>query len=411
MPWCSRNGFGRVVWRAKPRFGTRHSSQQSQLRERLHNGTATPSGGLAGLPTICRWSSPRVSTLPLYALSMRTASYHLSSQQVLGTAWPYHQFGARDRQGMNLCLLWVTIAGKMASVLPDLVTGQTLFRREVHLRYGGQRQGGISTPDSLNAVLFFTDPEKGHRHGYYDGLAADGRFHYVGEGQRGDQKFERGNKAILSHHTNGETLEGFLTTGTSATYLGEFELEGHYFTDAHETDDRNTLRQVVVFKLRPLGDLPVALPPLPITPTLQPTIKVVPVEENNTERAFVTPDREPYELERRESALVQSYREYLEGEGYQVGRLLIVPPGESRPLYSDLWNETREDLIEAKSTVTRDQMRQAVGQLLDYGRFVPGASRTILVPSRPRQDLLDYVKSAGVGVAFPDRGGWAYVAP
>jgi len=277
--------------------------------------------------------------------------------------------------------------------------------------YGGQRQGGIATPDGLNAVLFFTDPEKGHRHGYYDGLDAAGRFHYVGEGQHGDQKFERGNKAILNHRVNGETLEGFLTKGTSATYLGEFELEGHYPTDAHETDDRDTLRQVVVFKLRPLGDLPVALPPLPITPDPQSRVDVVPVEERNTERAFVTPDREPYELERRESALVQSYRQHLERQGHKVGRLRIVPPRESRPLYSDLWNETNEDLIEAKSTVTRDQIRQAVGQLLDYGRFVPDASRTILVPSRPRHDLLRYVTSVGIGVVFPDEGGWRYIAP
>lgn len=301
--------------------------------------------------------------------------------------------------------------GNMLFVLPDLVTGQTVLRREVHRLYGGQRQGGIATPGGLDAVLFFTDPEKGHRHGYYDGMAADGCFHYVGEGQRGDQRLERGNRAILDHRLNGETLEGFLTKGTSATYLGEFEIQGHYFTDAHETDDPKTLRQVIVFKLRPLGDLPVALPPLPITPDSQARVDVVPVEEHNTERAFVTPDREPYELERRESALVRKYREYLQSQGCEVGRLRIVPPGEASPLYSDLWNLTHEDLVEAKSTVTRDQIRQAVGQLLDYGRFVPGASRTVLVPSRPRKDLLIYVQSVGIGVVYPDGSKWEYLAP
>lgn len=299
----------------------------------------------------------------------------------------------------------------MGSVLPDLVIGQRLPRRDVHALYRGQRQGGIATPGDLNAVLFFTDPAKGHKHGYYDGMADDGLFHYVGEGQHGDQKFERGNKAILYHRTHGETLEGFLTKGTSSTYLGEFALEGHYFTDAHETRDPNTLRQVVVFKLRPLNKLPVTLPPLPVTPEPKPRTNVVPVEDHHTERAFVTPDREPYELERRESALVQPYCEHLKGKGHKVGRLCIVPPGESRPLYSDLWDETTEDLIEAKSTVTRDQLRQAVGQLLDYGRFVASASRTILVPAKPRQDLLDYIRSAGIGVVFPRTGGWTYIAP
>jgi hypothetical protein len=299
----------------------------------------------------------------------------------------------------------------MGRVLPDLVVGQTLPRRDVHGLYRGQQQGGIATPHGLDVVLFFTDPEKGHKHGYYDGWGADDRFHYVGEGQRGDQKLDRSNKAILDHRANGETLEGFLTKGTTSIYLGEFELDGHYFTDAHETGDPDTLRQVVVFKLRPLGDVPVTLPSLPFTPAPRPQIKVVSVEEHNTERAFVTPDREPYVLERREAVLVQRYRQYLEDEGYEVGRLCIVPPGESSPLYSDLWNQTTEDLIEAKSTVTRGQMRQAVGQLLDYGRFVPAASRTILVPSRPRQDLLDYITSVGVGVVFLDGHKWVHIAP
>lgn len=166
-----------------------------------------------------------------------------------------------------------------------------------------------------------------------------------------------------------------------------------------------------MFTLRPLGALPAGLLQLPFTPTPQSRTEVVAVEENNTERAFVTPDRAAYELERREAALVKRYQQYLESEGYEVGRLRILPPGELRPLYSDLWNTTTKDLVEAKSSVTRDRIREAVGQLLDYGRFVPDASRTILVPSRPRQDLLDYVSSVNVGVVFPDGDKWVYVDP
>src|SRR5437588_30240 len=84
-------------------------------------------------------------------------------------------------------------------------------------------------------------------------------------------------------------------------------------------------------------------------------------EASNTERAFVSPDREPYEAERREAALVHSYREHLENLGHTVRRLAVIPPGESRPLYSDLWDETARELVEAKGTVNRDNVRQAVG--------------------------------------------------
>ena len=281
----------------------------------------------------------------------------------------------------------------------------------MHALYGGREQGGIGPSRRSNVVLFFTDPAKGHRHGYYDGWADDGLFHYVGEGQHGDQRLVQGNRAILNHRVDGRTLEGFQADGPSVTYLGEFGIVGHYFTDAHETDQPDTLRQVVVFKLRPLGEVPVELPRLPISPAPTARTDVVSVEEQHTERAFVSPDRELYEFERREAGLVQRYREFLEGAGHEVGRLRIVPPGESSPLYSDLWDETASELIEAKSTVTRDHIRLAVGQLLDYGRFVDAKCRSILVPSRPRDDLLAYLRSVGVGVIYPGGHGWERVRP
>jgi hypothetical protein len=49
-------------------------------------------------------------------------------------------------------------------------------------------------------------------------------------------------------------------------------------------------------------------------------VKLVPVEEQYTERAFVEPGREPYEAERRESKLVQAFCQYLRPKGYEVKR-------------------------------------------------------------------------------------------
>lgn len=297
-------------------------------------------------------------------------------------------------------------------MLSGLIPGDQLPRREVHERFGGRRQGGIGPSTQANVVLFFTDPKKGHQHGYYDGWATDGCFHYVGEGQHGDQQLTQGNKAILNHQTDGRTLEGFMGQGTPiVTYLGEFELAGHYFTDAHETGDPDALRQVVVFKLRPVHDVPVELPTLPVSPSLEPQVDRVPVEEHNTERAFVSPDREPYELERREARLVHRYRQYLLRQGHDVDRLRLIPPGESRPLYTDLWDETERELIEAKGTVTRDSLRHAVGQLFDYRRFAGATSLAVLVPSKPRHDLIAYLHDAGITVVFPENDGWTRIGP
>ena len=68
-------------------------------------------------------------------------------------------------------------------------------------------------------------------------------------------------------------------------------------TDAHETNDNTTMRQVVVFRLFPKSEILIELPRLRFTPEPRPTVEVVAVEEQHTERAYVTPDREPYEAE------------------------------------------------------------------------------------------------------------------
>jgi hypothetical protein len=296
-------------------------------------------------------------------------------------------------------------------MLPGLVPGDQLLRREVHERFGGRQQGGISPSTVMPVVMFFTDPVTGHLHGYYDGMDEDGLFNYVGEGQQGDQQFVQGNKAILRYRHDGRTLEGFLAQGPRATYLGEFDLVDTYKRDAPASGDPTTVRQVIVFRLRPLNGLPVPLPPAPVTPSSRPTVEQVSVEEQHTERAFVTPNREPYELERAEAALVLRYRRYLQALGHSVARLRVIPPGEAAPLYSDLWDETEQELVEAKASVTRDQVRHAVGQLLDYGRFINARSRTILVPSRPRQDLLAYLHNVGITAVYPEGEAWVRVEP
>jgi hypothetical protein len=294
-------------------------------------------------------------------------------------------------------------------MLDGLQAGDTLARREVHARFGGRQQGGIGPSSKSPVVLFFTDPKTGHQHGYYDGWDDEGLLNYVGEGQVGDQRLIQGNKSILNHASDERSLEGFLSSGTQVTYLGEFELVDHYFTEAQQAGSDDN-RQVVVFRLHPLAPVPVDLPHTPFT--LLPTVRVdvVAIEEHNTERAFVTPDREPYEFERREAELVHRYREHLLRLGHEVSRLRVLPAGESAPLYSDLWDVTTSDLIEAKATVSRESLRMAVGQLLDYGRFVEAESRTVLVPSRPRGDLLSYLSNVNIAVIYPQDDDWIRVA-
>jgi len=140
-------------------------------------------------------------------------------------------------------------------------------------------------------------------------------------------------------------------------------------------------------------------------------VTVVPVEENNTERALVTPDREPYEMERREAALVTSAAPPCSGRDTRSADSGLCHRGNPRPLYSDLRDETTRELVEAKGSAGRDHLRAAVGQLLDYGRFAGAASHAVLLPTRPRHDLLAYLASVQVAAVHPAGDGWVRIEP
>ena len=116
--------------------------------------------------------------------------------------------------------------------------------------------------------------------------------------------------------------------------------------------------------------------------------------------------------ERREAALVREYAAHLRRAGHTVSRLRIVPAGEAKPLYTDLYDSTDGELVEAKGAVTREAVRMAIGQLADYSRFITPAPRlTVLLPSEPRRDLRDLLAAARLDVVFPANEGWCRLLP
>jgi hypothetical protein len=95
-------------------------------------------------------------------------------------------------------------------VVWDLQVGDRIVRKRLHDLYGGQRQGGISTPTGSPNIFIFTDPTTGEQHGYFDEWQGD-ELHYCGEGQphRGDQTMSGGNRAILEHEQRGKPIRAF----------------------------------------------------------------------------------------------------------------------------------------------------------------------------------------------------------
>jgi hypothetical protein len=104
--------------------------------------------------------------------------------------------------------------------------------------------------------------------------------------------------------------------------------------------------------------------------------------------------------------LVQTFCQYLRSKRYEVKRLQVLPEGEVKPIFSDLYIPEIPLLVEAKGTVERGSIRMALGQLLDYRRFVAEARCAILVPSKPRPDIGELVRSAGVELYWPENAGF-----
>jgi hypothetical protein len=66
-------------------------------------------------------------------------------------------------------------------------------------------------------------------------------------------------------------------------------------------------------------------------------------------------------------------------------------------MFCDVYEEKRNNLVEAKGSCSRESVRMAIGQLADYGRFETSRpARAVLLPERPRQDLEELLRSVGV---------------
>ena len=101
-------------------------------------------------------------------------------------------------------------------------------------------------------LIFFFTGGAGAQHGYRDKWEGN-VFHYTGEGQVGDMKLDRGNRAMRDHASLNKDLLGFEETPRSGIYryLGRFECETWSYSG--QPDREGTARQAIVFQLRPAG--------------------------------------------------------------------------------------------------------------------------------------------------------------
>lgn len=138
--------------------------------------------------------------------------------------------------------------------------GRVYRRRDIHDRYGGQRQGGISTSRGCPVIFLFTGAT-GRDHGYgYDGWQDTGLFDYTGEGQpaRGDMTFTGGNRAIRDHVADGKRLLLFQQLPKHGHTRGMVRFLGEMVCVDWRIEPRDAAgnpRQVIVFTLAPAATI------------------------------------------------------------------------------------------------------------------------------------------------------------
>lgn len=289
--------------------------------------------------------------------------------------------------------------------------GEDFTRRQIaEFLDGDHRYRGI-VPLDADIVIYSDHKNAGDSGYYYDGWSVErSAFYYTGEGSKGDQVFKGGNSAIRDHKNQSRALRLFVAVGNvsgSTTrvhrYVGRFETD----TDAphlkKQAPGQDGLpRELIVFHLRPVGEVIADVGQLSAIGGVATSSIVSAVHVEAVPESVITAERAEFEratsgmVVQKEALLSARFREFLvQSHGREVKRYKITTP--RGLLFTDIADITSSVLYEAKGTAERMAVRLALGQVLDYGRYVDGASLAVLLPEAPDADLVELLESHGVG--------------
>ena len=111
---------------------------------------------------------------------------------------------------------------------------------------------------------------------------------------------------------------------------------------------------------------------------------------------------------------MNDYTATLAARGDDFSSNELKPQGSTVALRTDIFNWTRNQLIEAKASTTRRDIRMAIGQLADYahilrrtGSLERTPDRAVLLVAKPEQDLIDLLASEGINVIWQEGDSFA----
>ncbi|MEU2719385.1 hypothetical protein [Streptomyces smyrnaeus] len=324
----------------------------------------------------------------------------------------------------------------------DLVPGLITTREEVAKAYGGSVfSGGIVSAPKSAKVFIYSDPKVGEKHGYtFDGWAEEDEFGplylYTGAGPTGDQEMLRGNKTLLETLANGREVHLFVANGkvpgkkeVSQRYVGQVVLDlVEPYVERQAPGSDGAMRMVFVFRLRPAEgaaievsaadaakpatkSTKVELPKKAKEPKVpaQPGTKDKRTEKHATAQTTAQIPGGPRTVVRREGKLCTAFEEFLTAAGHECKSFQITVEGEPGTLTPDLYDATDKVLYEAKGLATRNHVRMAIGQLLDYRRHIdePDLRLAVLLPEEPTPDVRALLDSVGIALVTQTANGFA----
>lgn len=156
-----------------------------------------------------------------------------------------------------------------------------------------------------------------------------------------------------------------------------------------------------------LEDAHIALGAPPRRRRRKPPPRLVPIEAGDADIFDVAMPEGGRKAQRREQRLVQDLAAHLETLGHTVSRNEIRQGDGTAPMYTDLYDQTTQLLVEAKASVRRADVRMAIGQLADYARAVKPKRQAVLLDARPHPDLVALLRVCRIAAIWRTGSGFA----
>lgn len=295
--------------------------------------------------------------------------------------------------------------------------GESFKRAEMHKIVGGSFRHGMTSCSNGSEFLLFHDKKKSKKYGYdiWEGLQADGSFHYSGQGIEGDQSLTKSNLALVKADLKRLPIHLIESIDGTCFYLGKFILGSPKYIEQLAPDKKKSnLRKIFLFNLIPIeSSFDLDLKDHEKLEVHGRTLNWQPPEFSTIVRAPIF--RSEAEIHRFEFELQSEFGSYLINKGHDVCNYEFFFSGLKGSLKPDFWIPCLSLVVEAKPSHAREYVRLGIGQVLDYANLsrIRGffMNPALLLPSRPAEDLVELIKNLNITLIYKKGEDFIFISP